>query len=58
MSWGVKVELAKNYSKLGIHMSAYELLKTVGMYEEACKSLYLGGRESKAIELADELMAN
>ena len=46
MSWGVKLELAKNYQKLGVNMSAYELLKTIGMYEEAIKSLYLAGRES------------
>jgi len=58
MSWGVKLELAKNYQKLGVHMSAYELLKTVGMHEEAIRSLFLGGRQSKAIEMADEVMAN
>ena len=56
MSWGVKVELAKDYQKLGIHMSAYELLKTVGMTAEAIRSLYVAGRQTKAIEMADEYM--
>jgi tetratricopeptide (TPR) repeat protein len=56
MSWGVKLELARNYAKIGVHMSAFELLKTIGMHEEAIKSLYLAGRESRAIAMADELM--
>jgi tetratricopeptide (TPR) repeat protein len=57
MSWGVKLELARNYEKIGVHMSAYELLKTIGMHEEAVRSLYLAGREGRAIAMVDELMA-
>ena len=37
-------------------MSAYELLRSVKMDEEAVKCLYLGGRQTQAIALADELM--
>jgi hypothetical protein len=33
MSWGVKQELAENYQKVGVYMSAYELLKTVALYD-------------------------
>ena len=44
MSWGVKWELAQNYQKLGVFMSAYELLKSVGIYEEAIRCLFMAGR--------------
>jgi hypothetical protein len=30
MTWGVKAELAQNYKKLGIFMSAHELYKVIG----------------------------
>lgn len=44
MTWGVKLELAQNYQKIGIFMSAYELMKTVSMDEEAVKCLFMAGR--------------
>ena len=58
MSWGVKCELAKNYQKLGVFMSAHELLKTIGMHEESIRCLFMAGRETQAIEMADEVMKN
>jgi tetratricopeptide (TPR) repeat protein len=56
MSWGIKLELARNYETVGINMSAYELVKSVGLDEHAVKYLFLAGRQTQAIELADELM--
>ena len=56
MSWGVKLELAQNYQKIGIFMSAYELMRTVAMDEEAVKCLFMAGRQSQAIEMADDVM--
>ena len=40
MSWGMKLELAKVYESIGINMSAYELMKSVGMKEEAIRFLF------------------
>lgn len=53
MSWGVKLELAKNYETIGINMSAYELVKSVGLDEDAVRYLFMAGRETQAIELAE-----
>lgn len=44
MSWGVKLELSRHYQKIGIFMSAYELMRTVAMDEEAIKCLFMAGR--------------
>jgi tetratricopeptide (TPR) repeat protein len=54
-SWGVKLELAKNYETIGICMSAFELVKSVGLDEDAVKYLFMAGRETQAIELAEKL---
>jgi hypothetical protein len=56
MTWGVKLELAENYKKVGVFMSAYELMKSVAMNEEAIKCLFMAGRQTHAIEQADEMM--
>lgn len=56
MSWGIKLELAKNYETVGINMSAYELVKSVGLDEQAVKYLFMAGRQTQAIELADEMV--
>jgi hypothetical protein len=37
-------------------MSAYELVKSISMDEEAVKCLFMAGRETEAIKLADEMM--
>lgn len=55
MSWGVKQELAENYQKVGVYMSAYELLKTVALYDQAIKCLFMAGRQTQAIEMAQEI---
>ena len=44
MSWGIKQELAEQYKKLGVFMSAHELLKSIGMHEEAIRTLFMAGR--------------
>ena len=56
MSWGVKIALANNYKKLGVYMSAHELLKSIGDDEESIRCLFMAGRQSLAIELAEEYM--
>jgi tetratricopeptide (TPR) repeat protein len=57
MSWGVKKELADLYKRIGIFMSAHELLKSVGLMEEAIKALFMAGRHAPAIEMAEEVMS-
>ena len=37
-------------------MSAYELLYRIGILDDAVKCLFMAGRETQAIELADKLM--
>jgi hypothetical protein len=49
MIWGVMLELSRNYQKMGIFMSAYELMRTVAMDEEAIKCLFLAGRQTQAL---------
>ena len=44
MSWGVKLELSRKYQQIGIFMSAYELMRSVAMDEEAVKCLFMAGR--------------
>jgi hypothetical protein len=56
MSWGTKKELADLYKKIGIFMSAHELLKSCGLYEESVKCLFMAGRQAPAIEMAEALM--
>mmetsp|Transcript_32157 Transcript_32157/g.49179 ORF Transcript_32157/g.49179 Transcript_32157/m.49179 type:complete len:251 (-) Transcript_32157:526-1278(-) len=56
MSWGVKQELAENYQKIGIFMSAYELLKSIGVFDQAVKCLFMAGRQQQAVEMAEDLM--
>ena len=40
----MKLELAKTYEAIGVNMSAYELMKSVGMNEQAVKYLFMAGR--------------
>jgi hypothetical protein len=56
MSWGVKQELATQYQKIGIFMSAHELLKSVGLHEDSVKCLFMAGRQTQAIEMAEDIM--
>jgi hypothetical protein len=44
MQWGVILELAQNYQKLGVFMSAHELLKLIGIYEDSIRCLFMAGR--------------
>lgn len=55
MNWGVKLELARNYQQVGIYMSAYELVKGIAMDEEAVKCLFMAGRQTEAIKMAEEM---
>lgn len=57
MFWGVQKALADNYQSIGVFMSAYELLYRIGILDEAVKCLFMAGRQTQAIELADKLMA-
>ena len=58
MSWGVKQELAEQYKKIGVFMSAHELLKSIGMHEDSIRCLFLAGRTGQAVEMAEAHMAN
>lgn len=44
MQWGIKAELAENYKKIGVYMSAHELLKLIGYTEDAIRCLFMAGR--------------
>ena len=57
MTWGLKVELADLYKKIGVFMSAHELLETVGLHEESIKCLFMAGRQAPAVKKAEELAA-
>ena len=37
-------ELAKDYMKMGVFVSAYEMLKEVELYEDCIMSLFMAGR--------------
>lgn len=39
-----------------MYMSAYEMLKEVELSEEAIKCLYMAGRETQAMELANDTL--
>lgn len=54
MNWDMKQELANQYKKLGIFMSAHDLLKSVGIHEEAISCLFMAGRQFQAIEMAEK----
>ena len=41
------------YQKMAMFMSAYELLKEVELSEDAVKCLYMAGRETQALEVAN-----
>ena len=45
MQWGVKAELAFNYKKVGVYMSAHELFKVIGYAEETVRCLFMAGRQ-------------
>lgn len=37
-------------------MSAHELLKSVGLHEDSVKCLFMAGRQTQAIEMAEDIM--
>jgi hypothetical protein len=45
------------YETMVMYMSAYELLKEVELSEDAIKCLYMAGRETQALELANDVLA-
>jgi hypothetical protein len=49
--------LAQMYQHMVMYMSAYELLKDVELSEDAIKCLYMSGRETQALEVANEVLA-
>jgi hypothetical protein len=48
LSWNMKKELCIGYKKLGIYMSAFEMLKELEMYDEAAECLYSCGKTTQA----------
>ena len=47
-------ELAKDYMKMGVCVSAYEMLREVELYEDCILAMFMAGRISMAEELANE----
>lgn len=52
--WQMQRELAKSYMKVGVYVSAYELLKEVELYEDCILAMFMAGRSGLAEELAHE----
>jgi len=50
-------ELAKRYMGIGVFMSAFELLKQVGLWEDCITCLFSAGRTSQAEQMAQEKLA-
>lgn len=48
LQWNLKKELCIGYKKLGIFMSAFEMLKELEMYDEAAECLYCCGKTTQA----------
>ena len=44
------------YQEMAMFMSAYELLKEVDLSEDAIKCLYMSGRQTLALEVAEEML--
>jgi hypothetical protein len=55
--WQLQKELAKSYMKLGVYVSAYELLREVELYEDCILAMFLAGRSGLAESLANERLA-
>ena len=50
----MKRELAKSYMKVGVYVSAYEMLKEVELYEDCILAMFLSGRTTLVEDLAKE----
>jgi hypothetical protein len=50
--WELHQELGEIYKSIGSFVSAYELLNEVELTEEAIKCLFMAGRETQALKLA------
>ena len=54
--WEMAKELAQDYMRSGVFLSAFELLKELKLWEDAVECLFLGGRKTQARTLAAERM--
>ncbi|CDW87054.1 tetratricopeptide repeat protein 27 [Stylonychia lemnae] len=54
LHWQMQKELAKYYMKIGVYVSAYEMLREVELYEDCILSMFMAGRSKLAEELAEE----
>ena len=50
--WQMRRDLAKSYMKVGVYVSAYEMLREVELYEDCITAMFLAGRSTLAEELA------
>ena len=56
LRWNMMKEFSSVYQEMGLFMSAYELLNDVELTDEAIKCLYIAGKATQAIKLAERLM--
>lgn len=47
-------ELAKDYMKMGVFVSAYEMLREIELYEDCILAMFMSGRHTEAEKLAKE----
>ena len=54
MKWELHLELGELYKGIGSFVSAFELLNEVELTEEAIKCLFMAGRQTQALKLAEQ----
>ena len=54
MKWELHLELGDLYKSIGSFVSAFELLNEVELTEEAIKCLFMAGRQTQALKLAEK----
>lgn len=53
LRWIAMKQLGDLYQEMGMFVSAYELLNEVELTEDAIKCLFLAGRETQALKMAE-----
>lgn len=56
LRWNLQKELAELYKKMGCFVAAYELLHEVSLIEESITCLFAAGRQTQAIEIAEQFL--
>ena len=56
LRWELMKELSEFFKDTGCFMTAFEMLKDIGLGEEAVTCLFMAGRQTQAIKLAEEYL--